>query len=116
MRVSQPGGLRAPIITIFGTQVLGLGMTVFVNVKENAVFLLCSRQQNIKILPIGKENNATVAIPNITRSHLCLRVRGDILTSPEKEHWLKHTRLVNATVENASKELLFLDISTAINA
>ena len=63
-----------------------------------------------------KENDATVAISNITRSHLCLRVRGDMLTSPEKEHWLKHTRLVNAIVENASKELLFLDISTATNA
>ena len=37
-----------------------------------------------------------------TRSYLCLRVKGNIVTSPEKDDWLQQTRLRIATAENGS--------------
>ena len=43
IRVSQPDGLQAAMITIFCTQVLDLGMIILVNVAVNPAILLSSR-------------------------------------------------------------------------
>ena len=53
-------------------------------------------------MPINEENDATAGIQTITRSYLCLRVEGNIVTSPEKDDWLQQTRLRIATAENGS--------------
>ena len=53
-------------------------------------------------MPIDEENDATTGIQMITRSYLCLRVIGNIVTSPEKDDWLQQTRLRIATAENGS--------------
>jgi len=53
-------------------------------------------------MPINEENDATTGIQMITRSYLCLRVIGNIVTSPEKDDWLQQARLQIATVENGS--------------
>ena len=47
LHVSQLDGLRALPITIFGTQALGLGVNILVNV---AAILSCSRSQIVKII------------------------------------------------------------------
>ena len=57
---------------------------------------------NVKTTPIDEENNATAGIQMITRSYLCLRVIGNIVTSPEKDDWLQQTRLRIATAKNDS--------------
>jgi len=51
-------------------------------------------------MPINKENDATAGIQTITRSSLCLRVIGNIVTSSEKDDWLQQTGLWIATAEN----------------
>ena len=43
--VSQSDGLQAVMITIFGTQVLDLGMIILVNVAVNSAMLSSSRKQ-----------------------------------------------------------------------
>ena len=43
MRVSQPDGLQAVMITIFCTQVLDLGIIILVNVAVNPAMLSSSR-------------------------------------------------------------------------
>jgi len=40
--VSQPDGLQAPLITIFGTQELGLGVNILVNVAVHPAILYSS--------------------------------------------------------------------------
>ena len=55
-------------------------------------------------MPIDEENNATAGIA--TNDHkkllICLRVIGNIVTSPEKDDWLQQTRLQIATAKNGS--------------
>ena len=46
----QPDGQRALMITIFCTQVLGLGVTILVNVAVYPAILSCSTSQNVKNL------------------------------------------------------------------
>ena len=53
-------------------------------------------------MTINEENDATAGIQTITRSYLCLRVIGNIVTSPEKDNWLQQIRLRIATAENGS--------------
>ena len=50
----------------------------------------------------NEENDATAGIQTITRSYLCLRVKGSIVTSPEKDDCLQQTRLQIAIAENGS--------------
>ena len=45
MRASQPDGQQACMLTIFRTQVLGLGVNILVNVAVYPEILLCSRPQ-----------------------------------------------------------------------
>ena len=86
--MSQPDGLQAAMITIFCTQKLDLKMVILVNVAVNT--------------PIDEESNATAGMQMITRSYLCLRVIGNIVTNPERDNWLQQTRLWIATAENSS--------------
>jgi len=51
---------------------------------------------------IDEENDATAGIQTTTRSYLCLRVKGNIVTSPEKDDWFQQTRLWIATAKNGS--------------
>ena len=48
------------------------------------------------------ENNATAGIQTITRSYLCLKVKGNIVANPDKDNRLQQTRLLIATAENGS--------------
>jgi len=50
MYLSQMHGLQAPPITIFGTQALGLGVNILVNVAVCPEILSCSRSQIVKII------------------------------------------------------------------
>ena len=51
---------------------------------------------------IGEKSDATAGIQTITRSYLCLRVIGNIVTNLKKDNWLQQTRLQIALAENGS--------------
>ena len=87
------------MFTIFCTQVLGLGVNILVNVAVYPAILSCSRSQIVKIIA-DQRKMTLLAIMLI--SYLCLRVIGNIITSPEKDDWLQQTKLRIAPAENGS--------------
>jgi len=67
--VSQPGGLQTPIITIFGTWVIHLGMINLVNVAEkpcNSVVLQVAKPKNLMSKLSGFLN---LNSPNLYAAH-----------------------------------------------
>ena len=103
MWVSQPGGLHALIITTFGTQRLGLGMTILVNVAGNLAILTCSLAKCKKFCRLQCNCSHT-------KDHKLLmpQVYRNMLTRPEKEHWLKQMRLLSSTAKHGSIWQYFL--------
>jgi len=85
--LSQPDGLWALPITIFGTQALGLGVNILVNVAVCPAILSCSRSQIVKIIADRRKmTQLAIMLKSIRSSWLYLRVTEDMSTKLRKEH------------------------------
>jgi len=80
--------LRSLPIIIFGTQALGLEVSILVNVAVYPAILLCSRLQVVKIITDQRRMMLLAIMLKFIRSYVLiyLRVTEDVSTKLRKEH------------------------------
>ena len=103
LHVSQLDGLRAPPITIFGTQALDLRVNILVNVAAYPAILSCSRSQIVKIIADRRKMTLLVIMLKSIRSYkYTSELQRTCLLSLGMNISLQQTRQQTATAKNSS--------------